>query len=53
MVKISMVSEQDLQYAFCSLYSSWARSHCDCHNDCVFYIYTFLMYTNTDSIEAE
>jgi len=27
---------------FCSLYCSWARSHCGRHYDCVFYIYAFL-----------
>jgi len=43
MMKISMALEQDLQYAFCSLYSSWARSHCDRHYDCVFYIYALLV----------
>ena len=36
-----------MQYAFCSQYCTWPRSHRGRHCACAFYIYTLLMYTNT------
>jgi len=51
--KRSMLQIQYLQYAFCSQYCSWARSHRGRHYGCTFYIYMLLLYSNTRSIEAE
>jgi len=53
LVKILMISVQNLHYAFCSQNWSWSRTHRGRHYDCAFCIYTLLMYTNTRAIEAE
>jgi len=48
-----MLYMQNQQYDFSSQYCSWARSHRDRLQDCTFYTYIILRYTNTRSIEAE
>jgi len=42
-------AKHDLQHSFGSQYCSWARSHHNHHYDGAFYVYTLLMYTNTQS----
>jgi len=42
LVTISMLEMQDLQYAWCSQYCSWARIHPGLHHDCASYVYTLL-----------
>ena len=37
LINLSMLSAHDLQYAFCSQYCSWGRSHCGRHYDCASY----------------